>query len=229
MFCLRPLPCLLLGLLLAPRAALHAADPPPAPASAWKQVDKKGSVTLYEREHTGTAVKEVRAVGTFDAPNWMVRNVLDDADHYKDFMPYVIESRVLSRDPGRHALLTYAEINPPMVSKRDYTILVSDDSRKGPSAGETTYVTRWQDANTQGPAEKSGVVRVKNNEGSWVLEPTDNGAHTRATYTLWTDGGGGVPAFLLNRLNKQRLTELFEIVSKQVQKDQYRHAKPVLP
>ena len=66
-------------------------------------------------------------------------------------------------------------------------------------------------------------MRVKNNEGSWLLEPIDGGAHTRATYTLWTDGGGGIPAFLLNSLNKRRLGELFDIVGKRVLEPQYRH------
>ena len=211
-----------LGALAAP---LRAAEAP----SAWRQVEKKGDITLYERDKPGSSIKEVRAVGTFSSPNWMIRNVLDDTEHYTQFMPYVIQSRILACDPAKRQLLAYAEINPPVVSRRDYTILITDESRKGPGEGEMTYVTRWQDANTKGPAEKSGVVRVKNNDGSWLLEPTDGGQHTKATYTLYTDGGGGVPAFLLNRLNKQRLTELFEIVGKRVQKEQYRQNKPALP
>lgn len=212
--------------LLVLRPALPAAD---APAAEWKQVEKKDGVTLYQRDRPGTSIKEIRAVGTFNSPNWMVRNVLDDSDHYTEFMPHIVASRVLSRDPATHTILTYAEINPPMVSRRDYTILITDASTKGPGSGEMTYLTRWQDANAKGPAEKSGVVRVKNNEGSWLLEPTDGGQHTRATYTLFTDGGGGIPTGLLNYLNKQRLVELYDIVDKRAQKEQYRKAKPVLP
>lgn len=208
--------------LLAPLAAPAADD-----SGGWRQVDKQGDITLYEKDRAGTGVKEVRAVGTFDSPNWMVRNVIDDSDHYKDFMPYVIESRTLARDPAKHTILTYAKINPPLVSKRDYTILIHDESRPGPG-GEMTYVSRWEGSN-KGPAEQPGIVRVKNNEGSWLLEPIDNGQQTRATYTLFTDGGGGIPNFLLNSLNKKRLVELFDVVKKRVKEPKYRQNKPELP
>ncbi len=197
-------------------------------SGGWTETSKQGNITLYERERAGTSIKEVRAVGKFYSPNWMVRNVLDDADHYKEFMPYVVESRLLARDAAKHTLLTYAKIDPPLISKRDYTILIHDESRPGPGE-EMTYLSRWEGANGKGPAEQAGIVRVKNNEGSWLLEPSDNGAHTRATYTLYTDGGGGIPVFLLNSLNKKRLTELFEVVSKRVQEKQYRQTRPVLP
>lgn len=191
----------------------------------WKEMGKQGNLNLFEKDRAGTSVKEVRAVGTFNSPPWMVRNVLDDVEHYTQFMPYMIQSKVLARDPAKHTILTYAQINPPMVSNRDYTILVHDES----NLDEGKYVSRWVDGSEKGPAEKKGFVRVKKNEGSWVLEPIDNGLHTKATYTLYTDGGGGVPAFVLNSLNRRQLTELYEIVAKRVLAEQYRQTKPVLP
>ena len=211
------------GLLIG-GAGARAAD-----GGGWTETGKKDNLTLYEKEHAGTSVKEVRAVGTFDSPPWMVRNVLDDVEHYSQFMPYVIQSKIIAHDPAKHSITTYSQINPPVVSNRDYTITVHDESKPGPGAGEEIYVSRWEEANDKGPAEKKGFVRVKNNEGSWLLEPIDGGAHTRATYTLYTDGGGGIPAFLLNSLNKRRLGELFEIVGKRVLDPQYRVNKPVLP
>ena len=169
----------------------------------------------------------MRAVGTFDVPDWVVKNVLDDADHYAQFMPYVVESRVISRDRAKGEVVAYARVNPPLISQRDYTILVHDESRATDKG--VVYKTRWEPANDKGPPEKSGVVRIKNNEGSWLLESTDNGAHTRGTYTLWTDAGGGVPAFILNSLNKKRLTELFDAIEKTVKDPKYQKTKPVLP
>ena len=215
--------CTLLGL------GFFAVSQPLRADSSWKETGQQGGITTYERDREGTSIKEVRAVGTFDSPNWMVRNVLDDADHYSQFMPYVIQSHILAHDPARHTLLTYAQVNPPVVSMRDYTILIHDESKPGPVEGEEIYSSRWEDGSAKGPAEKKGFVRVKNNEGSWLLEPIDGGKRTRATYTLFTDGGGGIPAFLLNSLNKRRLVELYDVVAKRVQDPQYRQNKPVLP
>ena len=200
-----------------------------ADSGGWSETGKQGNLTLYEKERSGTSVKEVRAVGTFDSPPWMVRNVLDDVEQYAQVMPYVIQSKIIAHDPAKHTITAYAQINPPVVSNRDYTITVHDESKPGSGGGEATYVSRWEEANEKGPAEKKGFVRVKNNEGSWLLEPIDGGAHTRATYTLYTDGGGGIPAFLLNTLNRRRLGELFEIMGKRVLEPQYRVNKPVLP
>ena len=156
-------------------------------SDGWKETGKQGDITLYEKEHVGTSVKEVRAVGTFNSPPWIVRNVLDDVEHYPQFMPYVIQTKVIARDPVKHTILTYAQIDPPMVSNRDYTILIHDESN--PEEGK--YISRWVDGSDKGPAEKKGFVRVKKNEGSWVLEPIDNGQHTKATYTLYTAATDG--------------------------------------
>ena len=201
----------------------------PVAASAadddWKEVSQTPTLTIYARDHAGSSVKEVRGVGTFPVPNWVVKNVLDDVEHYPQFMPHVVESKVIKREKGE--VISYARVNPPMISDRDYTILVRDQSvvsDKGP-----VYKTTWQPADDKGPPEKPGVVRIKNNEGSWMLEPTDNGAHTRGTYILWTDAGGGVPAFMLNGLNKTRLTDLFDAISKQVKEERYQKTKPALP
>ncbi len=209
------------GLLTLQPAVTRAAD------SDWSEISRTPTLTIYTRDHAGSSVKEVRAVGTFEEPNWVVKNVLDDAEHYAQFMPHVVESKVISRDRSKGQVVAYARVDPPMISERDYTILVQDESihtDKGP-----LYKTKWSPANDKGPAEKSGVVRIKNNEGSWQLESTDNGTHTRGTYILWTDAGGGVPAFILNSLNKKRLTELFETVETQAKDEKYQKTKPALP
>ncbi len=222
-------PSKLLGVLsLGALLSFHAPTPVrAADDNNWTELNRTATLTIYTREHPGSSIKEVRAVGTFDTPNWVVKNVLDDAEHYTQFMPYVIESKVISRDRAKGQVIAYARVNPPLISERDYTIMVHDDSRttdKGP-----VYRTHWEPANDKGPAEKSGVVRIKNNEGSWLLEPIDNGEHTRGTYTLWTDAGGGVPAFILNSLNKKRLTELFETIEKTTKEEKYKQTKPALP
>ena len=209
------------GLLCFHPSATRAAD------SNWEEISRTPTLTIYTRDHAGSSVKEVRAVGTFDQPNWVVKNVLDDAEHYAQFMPHVVESKVISRDHSKGQVVAYARVDPPLISERDYTILVQDESSntdKGP-----LYKTKWSPANDKGPPEKPGVVRIKNNEGSWQLESTDNGTHTRGTYILWTDAGGGVPAFILNSLNKKRLTELFETVETQAKQEKYQKTKPVLP
>jgi hypothetical protein len=94
----------------------------------------------------------------------------------------------------------------PLVGSLDYTIRVHEESVKNPDGG-TSYHSRWELANTDGPAPRPGVTRVTTNEGSWLLEPIGN--QTRATYTLYTDGGG-IPPLIMNFANKQSVSSLFD-------------------
>ena len=145
----------------------------------------------------------MRAVGTINAPNWVVKNVLDDTEHYVDFMPNTLESHILSRDPAHHTLITYAKLSAPLISPRDYTLLIHEESKAG-TEGAVVYRTRWEATDKAGVAEKSGVTRVKINEGSWTLESIENGAKTRGVYQLYTDGGA-LPVFILNQATKRRI------------------------
>ena len=217
--------CLGGGALLSPLPVLRAAD---SEGGAWTEVSRTDNLVVYNRERAGSPVKEIKGIGTIDAPNWVVKNVIDDAEHYASFMPYVQESRVLSRDPARRTTIAYAKVNPPIISPRDYTVLVHDESKKN-ADGSITYKNRWESANDKGPAEKAGIVRVKITDGYWLLEPSADGQKTRATYLLYTDGGGGIPSFVANQVNKSRVKEIFENVGKQTQKAQYRQNKPVVP
>ena len=211
------------GALLSPLPAARAEG-----NSAWVEVSRSGSLVVYNRERGGSSVKEIKGVGTIDAPNWVVKNVLDDSEHYASFMPYMQESRVISHDAGSHSKIAYAKVNPPLISPRDYTLIVHDESTKN-ADGSVTYKNRWDAANEKGPAEKPGVVRVKITDGYWLLEPADGGKKTKATYQLYTDGGGGIPSFIANQVNKSRVKEIFEAVEKQAQKEQYHKEKPAYP
>ena len=202
---------------------VRAGDPPGT--GGWEEIDHRGTLTISARTRPGTSIKETRAVGTIDAPNWVIKNVLDDVENYPSFMPYIVECKLLSRNAAKHAMTVYTRMDPPLIDPRDYTLLIHDEAQKA-ADGTTTYVSRWSPANGSGPAEKPGTVRVNVNEGSWVLESTDNGEHTRGTYTLFTDGGGGIPAFIFNQLSKRRLNELFEVLGKQSKEAKYHQNKP---
>jgi hypothetical protein len=200
----------------------------PASGEGWEEIEHKPALTVYLRPHAGSSIKESRAVGIFDAPNWVVKNVLDDVENYPSFMPYVVESKLLWRNVAKRQQCVYARLNPPLVDPRDYTLLVHDDSHKD-GEGTVVYASHWEPANVRGPAERSGTVRVNVNEGSWLLEPIDGGEHTRGTYTLYTDGGGGIPSMLFNSLSKRRINELFEAIARQVKDAKYQKTKPVTP
>ena len=133
-------------------------------------------------------------------------------------------------NPGSGALsqdgtdeVTYQRLNVPFISNRDYTVRVEHGTAKA-AGGVMIYRDTWQTANEAGPPERHGTVRVKVNEGSWLLEPMGpDGASTQATYQIFTDSGGVVPAFLVNRGSQIVIPRLFEAIRKQVHDPKYQH------
>jgi len=174
----------------------------------WHEVSKNPRLTIYSRHRSGSSLEELRAVGELDATPIKVDTVLGEVSKFPEFMPYTKESRVLTSD----SQLCYMLLSPPIVGERDYTIRVSRESRKGDN-GSTAYYMHWELANAEGPPPRPGVSRVNINEGSWLLEPVGN--RTRATYILYTDGGG-IPAFFANIANKQSIGQLFEALRERV-------------
>ena len=179
-------------------------------ADGWSVACQADELTVYSRPHEGSSLRECRAIGIINAEPIVVKRVIDDTAEYPKFMPYVVETKTLSRTADTR--VGYQRISPPMVGDRDYTVRVKCESKSCP--GGTMYCNRWEVANDLGPAEIKGVTRVKVTQGSWVLEPA-GGGKTKATYTIYSDSGGGIPTFLLNSANKTAIPKLFDAVRKQ--------------
>lgn len=201
--------------------AAHAAE------GKWEEaakVDIDGrTLVVSARARDGSDIKEVRGVGVIDAPAWVLKNVIDDVAHYKDFMPYTKESTIISTHDGY--VVSYQRLATPVVDDRDYTIKIFDESREDVN-GRIIWKNRWSEANKLGPAVKPGVARVAVNEGYWILEDHDGGARTKATYYVYTSPGGNIPTFVANMANNQAVPELFRAVSKASKNPRFKSTKP---
>ena len=193
---------------------LRAAEPQASPAE-WKFISNKEGVALYRRDRPVT--HETKAVGEIAAPAAAIHAVINDVESYASFMPYTAECRVLKREGN--SIVAYQRVSTPLTSDRDYTVRVRFSSK--PGEGGTSYLCQWEAENALGPPERSGVVRVELCEGSWLLEPTSPEA-TRATYTLYTDSGGALPAFVKNIGSQIGIRKLFAAIRKQVREPKYK-------
>lgn len=187
-----------------------------APTEDWKLVKQANGVSIYTRPHPGSKLKEFKAVGEVDATSHIVHKVIDDVEAYPQFMPYTAEANVIERK--QDSILTYQRISPKIVGDRDYTIRIQKKS--WPAQKGVAYLSEWKQANQHGPAEKPGVFRVNLVDGSWLLEPVGPGK-TRGTYSVFTDSGIGVPAFLVNKISETGIIKLFAAVRKQAQEPKY--------
>jgi len=188
-----------------------------APVEGWKVESNSGNVALYSRLRPNSPIKEFKAITSFDANTRVVHNVLDDVESYPTFMPYTAECRLLRREDAS-SILTYQRLSPKICSDRDYTLRIHQTSR--PVTAGLVFLDKWELANELGPPEKPKVLRVKMCEGSWLLEP-DGNDKTRATYSIYTDNGGTLPAFLANTASTMGIRKIFAAVRKQVKLPKY--------
>lgn len=212
----RSFPAILLLLVAVPVFCFASEPAPFSMREGWTLSSERSGIALYSRLRPGSSLKEFKAVGEIDAPARAVHNVIDDIEAYPSFMPFTAECRLIKREAD--SIIIYQRLSPKICSDRDYTLRIRETSSAGPNG--VVYVNRWEQANELGPAEKKGVVRVKVNEGGWLLEP-EGATKTRATYTVYTDTGGAIPAFIANRASQIAVGRLFVAVRKRVKDPKY--------
>ena len=174
----------------------------------WKELRSGPNMRLWSRDVENSEVREVRATSIIPAPPERVWEVITDIDHYTEFMPYIIEGRVVAKDDDG-SQLEYMRLEPPLVDKRDYTLKLT--SHQDPEKG--VYSRHWTTSNDRGPPPRSDHIRLELCDGSWTLRRTPDGK-TQVTYWLYTNPGGSVPAWIANQANTRSLPDLLKAVHK---------------
>lgn len=201
----------MISLALVPLMLLGADQP------RWELAADPDGVKVYRRDKEGSAVKEMKAIGLIDATPREVWDVVRDLENYPTQMPYTAEAKVLTRTEGDKEILFYSRLNTPLVSERDYIIALKDESEW--NEGKGFYKVSWTVAPPEKDVlmpEKKDVVRVRVNDGYWLLEPREEGKKTFATYYVFTAPGGSIPTFIINQANGMAVPKVFEAIKKTV-------------
>ena len=205
---------------------LVLAGPAAAPGEDWELAKRKGELEIYSRRHDGTQLKEVLASGCIDVPPWVCKNVVDDVESFPEFMPYTVDSRIVARDG--EDLIVYQRLDAPMIADRDWVMRTRNESRRRED-GVIEYKKTWRSAEGHGPEPSEGVVRILVNQGCWIFEPRAKGEGTRVTYRVFTDPGGRIPNWMVNRANTKAIPKLFAAVAERALERQYWERRPALP
>ncbi len=188
-----------------------------ADAPRWELAADPDGIKVYRRDREGTEVKEMKAIGLIDATPKEVWDVIRDLENYPKQMPFTAEAKVLSRTEGDKNILFYSRLNTPLVSERDYIIDLKDESdwKEGKGFYKVSWTAAPKEQDTLLP-EKPEVVRVRVNDGYWLLEPREEGKKTFATYYVYTAPGGSIPTFIINQANGMAVPKVFAAIKKTV-------------
>ena len=174
----------------------------------WKMVSSKDQGQVWTRKVEGSKIREVKLVATINAPINQVWKTISQVQHYTDFMPYIEEIEVVEQASVNKAYV-YHRVDPPLVSHRDYTLLIEDEI----DVEAHKYYRHWSQYNSKGPDAIKGVVRLDICDGSWTLTQAEDGK-TQAVYWVYTDPGGRIPNWLANKVNKSALYDVLFAIEK---------------
>lgn len=159
-------------------------------ATPWKSLET-GAITVDSRPIKDSVYFEYRTITeTPDSVDTLCTAVFEWGTKGSDSSNVKLSKLLKDGDDER---VVYNQIEQPVVSNRDYAMTVV---RKRDASSGTCRI-RFRATNEFAPPLDKGVVRMNGLWGSWTFEPLASGK-SRVTYTLFSDPGGSVPAFLVH-------------------------------
>ena len=196
------LPCLAL-------AATLAAAPEPALSAADRERLERGEVVVSSRPVGRGGFEEVVGIGLIEVPPERVFRALVDHDHHDEWVPFVVRSDAAPQPDGSVRNAQVLDLPAPIGDRR-YTL-------RATAAVETTPSGKvWRTAWTY----VKGSGNVADHHGSWHLTAHGPG-RTLATYRMYTDPGGAVPAWAMNRASRRSVPWIFGGLRLQVRRGRY--------
>jgi len=180
----------------------------------WERVSDRDGMMVERRTVEGSAMREVRVTTHSPLAPAAIAATLWKHEDYIQFVPYLKRLDVL-RDDGDVKLI-YQQARIPVAKDRDSVVRVRRTVEDGAYEIVSTAVS------DEGPAPTDEYVRVRNSEGRWRLAPAADGG-TDLTYTLKTDAGGLLPAWVVSVAQKDITAKLVRAML-----DRAAHANPSL-
>jgi len=197
---------MVIALIALPSTALAVVeDDCPDPTGHESEI-VGGEVLIKLTDFPGSAAKQGCVLGFIPAQPSAVMAILRRAGDYAEYMPRVAKSEVTKGSDGEVLNSQVLDLPWP-VGDRHFTVrLVEERSEDGSYWFKFYYV--------------KGSGNVLDTRGHWLIEPWQGGS--RVTYLLWSDPGGAIPKWALNRVSRRTLPEVVVAL-----RDRVRGAAPI--
>ncbi|KAA2238923.1 lipid-binding protein [Chitinophaga agrisoli] len=183
--------------------------------SKWTLKAHEGDVEIYTKNVESSPFKAIRVRCTVPATLSQLVAVILDVNTGAEWV-YSTKSSTLLKQVSPSELFYYSEVSLPWpLSNRDFVahLITSQDP-------QTKVVTINGPTVADYVPEKKNIVRVQRSYGHWVITPVGKKTVT-IDYTLETDPGGSLPAWLVNLFATKGPSETFKKLKLQLQKPAY--------
>ncbi len=207
------------GSVVVPRPGPAATDPagpppaaPPPPTAAEAARLAAGEVLLASRQAGPSRLAEEVGRGVLDAPPRRVFAAVVDLAHYQEWVPFVKRSDARPQADG--SVVSFQSLALPFpLGQRHYEIAAR--SRLPEPGAAPAWLAWWR--------YLPGTGNVADHHGWWVLVPYGRN-QTLGTCLLYTDPGGGLPAWAVHRGTAQTMPYVFSGLRQQIRRGRYKPA-----
>lgn len=163
----------------------------------------RGEVVITTKAVPDSQYPKLKALALIKAPPEKVWPLVERCRDYKNFMPRVVDSKELLREPNHVRCQVTLEV--PVLGTRVSSVTdvvhVVDEAKH-------TYKRTW----------KMVEGDYKANQGSWTLLPYDaEGKVTLAAYEAHAEPKAPIPVGVLRAVQSKSIPEMFEVLRKRLE------------
>lgn len=182
----------------------------------WKLKQSKEGIEIYTKPLENSHLKGIKVKCALPVTLSQLVTVIMDVNTAAEWV-YSTKSSTLLKKINAGELYYYSEVNLPWpISNRDFIahLKVTQDPHTKVVTIDGPVVSNYL-------PEKKDIVRVRSSYGKWVLTPQKN--NVKIEYTLETDPGGSLPAWLVNLFVAKGPHETFKNLKVQLSKAAYKN------
>ena len=197
-------------LFLFPVFADDSAQNSEKKAAKWEFVSEKDGLKLYERNHEGSDIKEVKAVVVYQGTVQEAVDIIFDRLKHPEIFKYIEYSDVLRKNDKCD--WSYNRLSVPVATNRDYYVKSCRVDNKDGSVSVT-----WVPFDDPKYPVTDKFVRVADNKGYYKFTQVEPDK-IKVDYYIYSDPGGSLPVFVKNIASRQAVTDTLWTLNKEIMK-----------
>ncbi len=182
--------------------------------SDWEEQRSEAGITIYTRDLEDFAFKEFKALTTLDCQPEEIMNLVRDFKNAEQWNYKTVNTEVLKKVSAAEYFVYYEIEMPWPLDNRDLVMHLRFTQNKFTKEARIIL----QSIHDYIP-EKEGLVRIKDGQGFYKLNPTADGK-TEVIYQFLTDPGG-IPAWIFNLFITDSPFVTLQNMREEVQKGNY--------
>ncbi len=179
-------------------------------ATNGKPVKKSKNYQVFVSKDKDSSLQKLKIIAKMKGTIEKAKKIILGVDNYSNFMPRIKKSIIF--DKKDKCILTYTQMNAPIISDRDYVLklCVTHENNKSLRIAWNTI------ENKKYPVNKN-YVRITKNHGFWIIKKIDN-ENIKLIYSFVIDPKTSAPDFMINTANKKTIVKIIKAVEKEINK-----------